>query len=556
MTSMVSWLLGGAPRAGSLDPFDDRYYDLGRGSISRAGVRVSADTAMKVSTVYRCVSILANVLAMFPKGMYERLDRGRRPAPDHPIDPIISFKPNRRQNAFVFWRQVCYHLVLRQNAFVQIIQGPKGRGWVGELVPLDPDRVAGPEELADGTLRYTYTRPNGEKYRLIGDVDIWHLQGLSSDGLRGLSMLDVASDSVGLALASERHAARFFERGVKPTGVLQHEKTLTPETARQMSQEFGAVYGGEGGTGKIPVLWDNMKFQPISMTLKDAEFLDSRKFSVSEIARWFGVPPHMVGDVERSTSWGTGIEQQGLHFLIYSLLPWIELIEQSIRFSLVVQADRYYPKMNVNAILRMDARAQAGVFSILIDKGVLSPNECRELLERNPRPGGDEYKNVAAPQPLPVRAVPSQQPEPQPAEPAPPDPGADPPAAARVGALLADPDAQLEAIAATLALQPITEPTAPDRALAVAETLAWARAEELLGEEDRTLADLRRRVAPTAFDVAARRFYGHFAVRISEALACSRAAARAWCDARRATKVSREEAQAQLVALALTNGGS
>ncbi len=527
MTSMVSWLFGG-PRAQSLNPLDDRYYETAAGTSSRAGVRVTAESAMRAGAVYRCVSILANVLAMFPKGMFERLDRGRRPAPDHPLDAIISFRPNRRQTAFEFWQQVCYHLVLRQNAFVQILPGVSGRGWVGGLVPLDPDRVRGPEELADGSLRYEYTRQDGRRFQMMGGDTIWHLRGLSSDGLKGLSMLDVANDSIGLSLAAERHAARFFQRGVKPTGILQHEKTLKPETAREMSDSFGRLYGGEEGTGKVPVLWEGMKFNPISMTLKDAEFLDSRKFSVAEIARWFGVPPHMVGDVERSTSWGTGIEQQGLHFLIYSLLPWIELLEQSIRFTLVIQAERYYPKFNVGKLLQMDQKTQAEVFGLLIDKGVLSPNECRELLERNPRKGGDEYVSVTKPTTMAA-------PPPSPPDEAPP------------------PDDGMQDGAA--------------QALAIARALAHTRALELLDEEHLALGRLAKEHAKKAdaWQAAAARFYGHFAGRVALAMACDKTAAKGWCETRRGlvlteglaglTNGAQSQGAAALVALALANGG-
>ena len=521
---MMSWLFGAAPRASGLDPLDDRYYREGTTFLSRSGVRVDASAAMRASAVYRCVSILANILAMFPKGMYERLDRGRRASPEHPLDSIISFRPNRHQNAFVFWRQVCYHLVLRQNAFVQIVPGPSGRGWVGELIPLNPDRVRGPEEMPDGSMRYEYLPPNGgQRIVMMGNIDIWHLQGLSADGLRGLSMLDIATDTIGLSLAAEHHASRFFERGVKPLGILQHEKTLKPETARAMSDSFSRVYGGEEGTGRIPVLWEGMKFNSVMMTLKDAEFLESRKFGVAEIARWFGVPPHMVGDVERSTSWGTGIEQQGLHFLIYSLLPWIELIEQSIRFSLVVQSDRYYPKFNVNAILRMDAKAQADVFSVLIDKGILNPNECRELLERNPRKGGDKY---VEPSGTGTMVAP------------PPPPAPEPP--------------------------PPQDPNAPDPN-AKARAVARARALDLISEEASHLTRLARQSARAeAWASSAARFYGHFATRVSKAMGCDRAAAKAWCEARRGLTLSEglsafdeernDQAAEMLVALCL-NGG-
>lgn len=528
---MVSWLLG-RPRASTLDPLDDRYYEFPSGTLSRSGVRVSADSAMRSSAVYRCVSILANILAMFPKGMFERQDRGRREAPEHPLDPIISFRPNRRQCAFEFWQAVCYHLVLRQNAYVQIVAGSSGRGWVGELVPLHPDRIMGPEELPNGRLRYEYRRPSGEKIVLLGGVDLWHIHGLSSDGLKGLSMLDVANDSIGLTLAAERHAARFFDRGVKPTGILQHEKRLSADTAQEMSESFGRLYGGEEGTGRVPVLWEGMKFQPVSMTLKDAEFLDSRKFGVAEIARWFGVPPHMVGDVERSTSWGTGIEQQGLHFLIYSLLPWIELLEQSIRFTLVVQPERFYPKFNVNAILRMDAKAQADMFAVLIDKGVLNPNECRELLDRNPRPGGDEYASTA--KPVATVTAPISEPQDDQPEDEPPED-----------------DGNRETPGSTL-LRAMVE----------------ARVRDLLDEEAGHLTRLAKKHAKdgAAWGEDVRRLYGRFAGRITATLCCSEMASKGWCDARRdlvlgegiasLTGERQTEAGMALVALALSNGGN
>lgn len=492
MSSILSWVVGASPRAAN--PLDDRYYQNSRG-VYAAGQVVSPETGVHNDTVFRCVSILANSAAWFPKGMFEFLERGRRPAPEHPLDRIIGREPNNQQSAFEFWRLFYFHLILRGNVYVQIVPGPAGRGWVGQLVLLHPDRVKGPEVLPSGRRRYEYTTPSNEKIPMIGGIDIWHVSGLSADGLRGLSMMDLASDSIGISMAAERHAARFFERGVKATGVLQHPNKLTTETAKEMGESFSRAYGGEAGAGRTPVLWDKMIFQPISLNLKDQEFLDSRKFSVTQIARWFGVPPHMVGDVERSTSWGTGIEQQGLHFLIYSLAPWIALVEQSIRNNLVVQSERYYPKFNVNALLRMDAKAQADVFSVLIDKGVLSPNECRELLDRNPRDGGDEYVDVAAP-PAPPPAAPQL-----PQDNTPPDP----------------------------------QPGPQDAAGARAGVLAKAQATELVAEEGRALEKLAKDHMDSidGFRSAVAGFYGRFAGRVASALSCSKSAAKQWCETRR-----------------------
>lgn len=494
MSSIVSWLFGAAPVAQG-NPLDDRYYDApAQGALSSAGVRVTTDSAMRVAAVYACVRILANALAVMFPTMYERLERGRRKAPEHPLDPIIALRPNRRQNAFTFWRQICMHLVLRQNAYAQIVPGIPGRGWVGGLIPLHPDRIRGPEELSDGRLRYEYTRPSGEKVKLIGDVDVWHMTGLSDDGLRGLSMVDIAGNSIGVSLAAEKHAARFFDRGVKLSGILQHDRTLKPETAEAMSDSFHRKWGGEQGVGGVPVLWEGMKFQPVAMTLRDAEFLDSRKYSVSEIARLFGVPPHMIGDVERSTSWGTGIEQQTLQFLVYSLLPWIELIEQSINFTLVVQADRYYAKMNQGKLLRLDQKTQADIFHILLSDGILNPNECRELLDRNPRKGGDEYADAKKPAALPPVLQDSS----------PQDP-------------------------------PEEEKPNNARALSVARALAGARAADLLREEGDALRGLGRDSAKSnqAWRSAVAGFYGRFGARVATAMACSAPVARAWCETRR-----------------------
>ena len=472
------------------NPLDDRYYPVTGSFLSRAGVRVDEDSATRVSTVYRCVAILSNILAGLPKGMYERLERGRKEAPDHPLDPVISFRPNRRQSAFEFWRQVYFQLVLRQNAYVQIIPGPSGRGWVGELYVLNPGRISGPEVLDSGKLRYIYTKPDGTKQNLIGGIDMWHIPGLSGDGLKGLSMLDVASESVGSSIAAERQAGLFFSRGVKANGVLQHPGHLDKQTASDMSESFGRSYGGEGGMGKVPVLWEDMKFVSTSLNLKDQEFLDSRKFSVAEIARWFGVPPYMVGDVERSTSWGTGMEEQELVFLVFSLGPWIELVEQSIRFALVVQPDRYYPKFNAGGLLRMKAEVQANVISKYIEWGVYSPNDARELLERNPRQGGDEYRDptkVAAPSTPPKDAPP--------------------------------------------------EPTQPSDSGTEerARLVASARAAELLDEEARGLRRLATEHAKNAaaWPAAVAGYYGKFAGRVVAAMVCSKDAARNWCETRR-----------------------
>jgi HK97 family phage portal protein len=520
-TSLIARMFGATAPSGN--PLDDRYYNgSGSGYPSATGIRITGELALRVGAVYRCVSILANALAMLPLGMFEALERGRRPAKEHPLDRTISLAPNRRQTTFEWRRQLMTCLLLRQNAFCQIV--PTGEVGI-ELVPLHPDRLEGPEEISSGALRWQFKRADGTKTPLVEGVDLWHLQGLSEDGLRGLAMIDLGKDTVGLAAAAEQHAARFYERGITFQGILEHPAHLKPDTADAMSTSFSRKYGGLRGSHSVPVLWEGMKFNPISMSHKDAEFLDSRKFEIAEIARWFGVPPHMVGDVERSTSWGTGIESQGLQFLIYSLQPWLELWEEKIRKDLVVRPERYYAKFNPGALLRMDQKTQAEVCQIYIQTGVYSPNEVRELLERNPREGGDEYQTQ-----LNMRLGAGQPGQPQ-----------APPSAEREAAL-----ATLASVAERLAEQRDAAPGRDVAAEVVAleetrerERAAAARASVLARWcatriLEREADELRALATKTGGDAerwrhAVASFYGRHATYVAEALTISQETARAYC---------------------------
>jgi hypothetical protein len=300
---------------------------------------------------------------------------------------------------------------------------------------------------------------------------------------------------------------------MKISGVLQHEKTLDPKTADEMAASFRRRWGGEYGVGGVPVLWDGMKFNPVTMSHKDAEFLDSRRFSVSDIARWFGVPPHMVGDVDRSTSWGTGIESQGLQFLIYTLQPDLELWEQSIRHVLITEPERFYVKHNVSAILRTDSKTQMEVFNVAINAGILNPNECRELLDRNPREGGDEYLT-----PLNMRqgaGVPDGGPDPEPEPEQPAD------------------DTTKAAIALAERLQ--AEARGTDAAAARARALAKACARVAFQHEVDEVQSIRQKVGGldlTKLQHALSSFYGRHAAYLSDTLGVSPEVARAYCRGR------------------------
>lgn len=386
-TSLASAIFD--PRAADA-ALDDRYWS-GYAPVSAAGIPVSADTSMKVSAVYRAVSLIANAFAQLPMSAYRALDRGREELRDNEARRLFMRAPNPYQRAFEFKRLLMGHVILRGNAFARIYR----RGGQIELWPLHPDRVEGPELLASGRLRYIYTRPdNHQRETYIGGREILHVPGLSSDGLRGLALYDLARDTFGSAIAAERHGGRVFGQGVRIAGVLQSEKSFKAETRDAMETSFGAKFGGAEGVERVPVLEQGLKFEKIGMTNEDAQWLETRRFTVSDIARWFGVPPHMIGDVERSTSWGSGIEHQSIQFVQYGLMPWLVQWEQVIQDTFITDPD-VFVRFNVEGLLRADSKSRHAVYALGIQNGIYNPDECREYENKNPRPGGDQYVDVA-----------------------------------------------------------------------------------------------------------------------------------------------------------------
>lgn len=508
MSSFLSRLFAAATTNEALDP---KYYGGAGASMSAAGMPITPEGALRVAAVYRCVSIKANILAFMPFGMYEDRDgdsdtRNRRRAREHPLDAVIRFRPNSRQTSFEWRRQLNVSLMLRQNAYCQIVPAEKPGAF--ELIPLHPDRLRGPDMTPGGELRWTYTPPAGGKpVPLLEGIDLWHLQGLSEDGIKGLAMTELAKNAFGLSLGAEEHAARFYDRGMTADGILKHPSKLKRETAEAMADSFTAKWGGLKGSRKIPVLWEGMEFQTLSINNKDAEFLESRKFTVAEIARWYGIPPHLVGDVERTTSWGTGIEEQNLQFLIYSLLPDVTLWEQRVRHDLVLDPERYYASMKVDAILRASAQQRYAVYDIAIRNGILSPNECRSLEDLNPREGGDEYQTQLN---------------------------------MRIGSSNPATEQQALAIAHRLAME-LDRPGGDDRRPAAAGPAAAARARWAVGQVLEREASELRALAERAGGSSAKfrhglaSFYGRHAALVVEALAVTLEDARAYCQRQQET---------------------
>lgn len=354
------------------------------GMESSAGVSVTPESAMHVAAVYACIRVLSETLAQLPIHVYERQANGnKRLALEHPLNRILSAQPNGWQTSFEFIEMLQGHLTLRGNAYAAIVPGALGS--VDQLIPLNPARMK-VERLNTGRLIYTLTKPSGDRVFFSQD-EIFHLRGLSCDGMVGMNPIELARDSIGAAKATEDHGARLFANGARPSGLLTSDKPIKKETAATLRESWTSTYGGEN-QGKVAVLWDGLKWQDIGMTNEDSQFLETRKFSVREIARIFHVPPHMIADLEQATF--SNIEQQSLEFLTYTMLPWLRRWEAAISRDLISD-ERYYAKFNYEGLLRGDSAARSAFYREMLNVGVFSINEVRELEDMNPIPDGDVH---------------------------------------------------------------------------------------------------------------------------------------------------------------------
>lgn len=393
MSGILGALLGssdsGTPAA------DDDFWYGGHGHRSETGLIVTPERAMRVTTVFRCVAILSQTLASLPLHVVrkERRADGQTemfPADNHPLAEVLRYQPNSWQTSYEFRQMLMGHLCLRGNAYAEIVPGR--RGAVDQLIPLHPDRVT-VERLANGRLRYTVANPfNGEMRRMTQD-EIMHLRGLTSDGFRGLSSIEAAANAIGLALATEKHGARLFRNATRPSGLLKTDKRLDDAGRIRLKQEWAAINAGLDNVGKTPVLQDGLSWQQIGLSQEDAQFLETRGFQVEEIARLFGVPLFLLSSMTKNTTWGAGIEQMLIAFVIFTMQPWLVAWEQVFRRDLIVAKDVYSIQFNVDGLLRGDSKARAEFYASGIQNLWLNPNEVRRKEGMNPRPGGDAYEN-------------------------------------------------------------------------------------------------------------------------------------------------------------------
>lgn len=366
-------------------PWGDFYFEpVSARSIS--GMRVSADSAMRLAAVYACVRILSETMASLPLVVYRpRKDGGKDRVTDHWLYQLLGKRPNRYQNPFE-WREMLQgHLALRGNAFCQILAN--SRGEITELIPIHPDRVR-MELLSSGDYRYRIRDQAGSEI-VLPRGEVWHLRGLSSDGLIGLSPIELSRESLGMALAAQDYGARFFNNDAKPTGGwIEFPGNFKDTEAKRVFRESYQAAQSGANRGKVLVLENGMKFHEVGVTNKDAQFLELRKFQITDIARLFRVPPHMIADLDRATF--SNIEQQSLEFVMHTMTPWAERWEASIESDLLPDGDALEIEFDFANLMRGDAASRSAYYQSGIQNGWLTRNEARIAENLNPIAGLDQ----------------------------------------------------------------------------------------------------------------------------------------------------------------------
>ena len=363
---------------------------------STSGKAVTERSAMQITAVYSCVRILAEAIAGLPLHLYTyKDDGGKEKAIGHPLYLLLHDEPNPEMSSFVFRETLMTHLLLWGNAYAQIIRN--GKGEVVALYPLMPNRMTVDRD-SSGQLFYSYQMNNTDAPTMkAGTVilkpsDVLHIPGLGFDGLVGYSPIAMAKNAIGLAIATEEYGAKFFANGATPGGLLEYPGTVKdPDRVRE---SWNKGFSGSQNAGKVAILEEGMKYTPISIAPEQAQFLETRKFQINEIARIFRVPPHMVGDLEKSSF--SNIEQQSLEFVKYTLDPWVVRWEQSLSRALFTPEEkkRYFFKFNVEGLLRGDYQSRMNGYATARQNGWMSANDIRELenLDRIPaEDGGDLY---------------------------------------------------------------------------------------------------------------------------------------------------------------------
>lgn len=368
-------------------------YFSGGGVETSAGVRVTSSTAMYCVAVLSCIDILARTVGSLPLYLYRRLpDGGKELARQHPLFSLMRRRPNEAMTAMRFRSTLQGHLASWGNAYAYIDWEWTGKnaGYPKAIWPIRPDRIQVDRDR--GKLEYSYfpgsDDPKFTEGFKIPPGNVLHIPGFGYDGTIGYSPITLAREAIGLNLATQEFGARYFGSGTHPSIILEHPGAC--KNKKEFRQAFDEVYAGLGRSQRTMILEDGMKANPITINPEDSQFLETRKFQIGEIARLYHIPPHMLADVEKSTSWGTGIEEQNIGFITHTMRPWFVLWEEELGRALIMrhEEEEYFFEFDMMALLRGDAVKRWTAYIMGKRNGILNADEIRGWENLNPIPGG------------------------------------------------------------------------------------------------------------------------------------------------------------------------
>ena len=365
---------------------------LGQGNASSSGINVTTDRALQNSAVFSCIRVLAETIASMPLILYERIQAGtshKQRAFNHPLYRLLHDAPNPLMTRSEFFEAIMIHLNFHGNAYAELVSDTSGQ--VVEIWPWPGDKVR--VELEMPILRYFFKTTSGEVE--VPAARVVHFRALASNGIKGLSPIAAARESIALGLAAQEYGARFFSQDSNPGGYLAHPGKLGDPARENIKKSWEEAHTGLTQAHRVAVLEEGLTWNQTSINPEDAQFLETRKFQISDIARIFRVPAHLIGDLERATF--SNIEQLGIDFLTHTLRPWLIRLESQIARSVILPSEqsRYFPEFLVDAFLRGDSKTRWEVYQTGLQNGVLSPNEVRDRENMNPRDGGDIYYDPA-----------------------------------------------------------------------------------------------------------------------------------------------------------------
>lgn len=355
------------------------------GSTSATGKTITVNKAMRLAACWSCVRLISETIATLPLGLYMRqADGGRKVASDNDLHWIINTNPNSRMTAVQFWEAVVASMLLRGNAFVEIV---RIGGRIVALEFLLPNRMD--LDVADsGEILYRYREKNGQ-LRDIAGSDMMHIPAFSLDGQIGLSPIAYGADVFGAAMSAEDVAGSTFKNGMHQTVAFEVNKTLSPKQ-RDDFRDYVQRISGAMNAGKSPVLEEGVSAKVIGINPVDAQLLESREYSAEEICRFYMVDPTMVGYSDKASNWGTGLEQKLLRFLTFTLRSYMRRIEEGINRNLLTPSQRRqtYAEFSIEGLLRADSAGRATLYSQMVQNGIYTRDECR-MKENLPRMGGN-----------------------------------------------------------------------------------------------------------------------------------------------------------------------